>query len=137
MQRNGLPYLQSLVMVLLKVVLANVTALVTQSGQPEGVNGVGPEQTNGDGQSQGPSKDQSGRPGPAAAAAAAASGEAGESEEDKRPALSHEEVDAMRMREVTSKAVSGVLLLLLRWFKISRECVPRVWLAGARAVSKI
>ena len=119
-QKNGLPYLQSLVMVLLKVVLANVTALVTQSGQPEGVNGVGAEQANGDGQSQGPSKDQNGRPG---AAASAASGEVEESEDDKRPVMSHEEVDAMRMREVTSKAVSGLLLLLLRWFKISRECL--------------
>lgn len=32
-----------------------------------------------------------------------------------------EELNAVRLREVTSKAVSGVLLMLLKWFKLSRE----------------
>lgn len=32
-----------------------------------------------------------------------------------------EEIDAMRTRELTAKAVSGILILLLKWFKISRE----------------
>ena len=35
--------------------------------------------------------------------------------------LSVEEVEAMRSREITAKAVSGILLTLLKWFKVSRE----------------
>lgn len=113
-----MPYLQSLVIVLLKVVLANVTALVTQSGQPEGPNGVAPtapmqDQTNGDGQAPGPHREANGRPG-------GGSGDE-EGEEDKGVVMSWEEIDGMRMREITAKAVSGILLLLLKWFKISRE----------------
>lgn len=38
-----------------------------------------------------------------------------------------EELNALRTREITSKAVSGALLMLLKWFKISRELlfIPR------------
>jgi hypothetical protein len=32
-----------------------------------------------------------------------------------------EEIEALRSREITAKAVSGILLLLLKWFKISRK----------------
>jgi hypothetical protein len=35
--------------------------------------------------------------------------------------MSLEEVDVARHREITSKAVSAILLLLLKWFKSSRE----------------
>ena len=34
---------------------------------------------------------------------------------------SKEEADQLRMREVTQKAISGILLLLLKWFKVSCE----------------
>jgi hypothetical protein len=34
--------------------------------------------------------------------------------------LSLEELDIIRTQEVTSKAASGLLVLLLKWFKISR-----------------
>jgi hypothetical protein len=33
-----------------------------------------------------------------------------------------DEIEAMRSREITAKAVSGILLILLKWFKVSREC---------------
>ena len=33
-----------------------------------------------------------------------------------------EEIDMARHREITSKAVSAILILLLKWFKASREC---------------
>lgn len=38
-----------------------------------------------------------------------------------------EELNVVRAREITSKAVSGILLMLLKWFKISRELliIPR------------
>lgn len=32
-----------------------------------------------------------------------------------------EELDIIRLREITSKAISGALLLLLKWFKRSRK----------------
>lgn len=31
-----------------------------------------------------------------------------------------DEIEALRSREVTAKAVSGILLMLLKWFKVSR-----------------
>lgn len=37
------------------------------------------------------------------------------------PELSPEEVDAARTREVTTKAMSGILVLLLKWLRLSRE----------------
>ncbi len=32
----------------------------------------------------------------------------------------NEELDAMRSQEVMDKAVTGILILLLKWFKVSR-----------------
>lgn len=32
-----------------------------------------------------------------------------------------DELDNIRLREITGKAVSGILVLLLKWFKRSRE----------------
>lgn len=35
-----------------------------------------------------------------------------------------DELDNIRLREITGKAVSGILLLLLKWFKRSRKLGP-------------
>jgi hypothetical protein len=35
-----------------------------------------------------------------------------------------EDLDALRTREITAKAVSGILLTLLKWFKVSRMLSP-------------
>lgn len=46
-----------------------------------------------------------------------------------------DEIEAMRSREITAKAVSGILLILLKWFKVSRECTDhfhRNWLTAER-----
>lgn len=37
------------------------------------------------------------------------------------PEPSPEEIDAARTREITSKAMTGILLLLLKWLRLSRE----------------
>lgn len=37
------------------------------------------------------------------------------------PISNIDELDMIRLREITSKAVSGSLLLLLKWFKRSRK----------------
>lgn len=44
---------------------------------------------------------------------------------DDPPELNLEDTDIMRHREITSKAVSAILITLLKWFKTSRE-LPRV-----------
>lgn len=38
-----------------------------------------------------------------------------------------DELDNIRLREITGKAVSGTLLLLLKWFKRSRESIFRIF----------
>src|SRR5262245_61380285 len=43
-------------------------------------------------------------------------------QEQPPPSLpSLDEADVTRHREITSKAVSAILLLILKWFKVSRE----------------
>ncbi len=54
------------------------------------------------------------------------SAEGEEGEEEKVVVMSLDEVNAVRMREITAKGVSGILLLLLKWFKISRKSVESV-----------
>jgi hypothetical protein len=102
------------VIVLLKAVLANVTALITQpiTTQPQQQNGLQPGyqsevnlRNNGAGQR---------RP-----------VHAQESQNPPQPAmfdvrdLPVDELEALRQREITLKAVSGILLVLLKWFKVS------------------
>lgn len=36
-----------------------------------------------------------------------------------------DDLDNIRLREITAKAVSGSLLLILKWFKRSRTCWQR------------
>ena len=105
LQRDALTHLQSFVIVLLKVVLANVTALVTAQNALHHQNGglaAGFQENsnvNGFGKGKGPNGNANGRESPAV-----------------------DELDAARNREITAKAVSGILLLVLKWFRVSREC---------------
>lgn len=50
-----------------------------------------------------------------------ANGEASESPEGAAELA--EELNVVRAREITSKAVSGALLILLKWFRVSRELI--------------
>lgn len=118
-QQYSLPSLQSVVIVLLKAVLANVTALITQPLQ-SGVNGsstsayppeVNQRATNGSG--------EYGRELPTHVP----------STSPDMPDMAVEDLDAIRSREISAKAVSGVLILLLKWFKVSRKFLDR-WLKG-------
>lgn len=98
--RDSLPYLQSVVIVLLKAVLQNVTDLVTkgngqnglqagfQFNEPNGINGSVKPVENGNGHI-----------------------EHGES--------TAEEIDKLRSQEIAAKALSSILLLLLKWFKLN------------------
>ena len=48
------------------------------------------------------------------------------------PPLTMEEIDIARHREITSKAVSAILLLVLKWFKASRMSI----MAPAELISR-
>ncbi|OBT92702.1 Factor arrest protein 11 [Pseudogymnoascus verrucosus] len=111
---NALPQMQSLVIVLLKAVLANVTALITQpiTGQPQQQNGLQPGF-----QSESNLRNN--------AAGQRRLAHAQEAQNPSQPAvfdvrdLPIEDLEALRQREITLKAVSGILLVLLKWFKVS------------------
>lgn len=102
-QKNALPHLQSVVIVLLKVILHNVTSLLNAANSQNGVqnggqdgpntNGVGENELNGMGNGVYP-------------------------DVAKSPIS---EIDDIRTREIQGKAVSGTLILLLKWFKVSRR----------------
>lgn len=86
--------------VLIKAILSHVTALVTQAN---GVNGL-----------QGGFQYQDNQNGNGRAETNGASGHGS-------TVATNEELDAMRMQEILDKAVSGVLILILKWFKVSRK----------------
>ncbi|KAB5563366.1 required for hyphal anastomosis [Coniochaeta sp. 2T2.1] len=96
---EALPHLQSLVMVLVKAIVAIASHLMVQppNGQPPGPanGGVGAGR---------------GKDGPNAAAAF-------KNNEILSP--SDEQIDAARGREISAKAVTGTLVLLLKWLKVS------------------
>ncbi|QIX01522.1 hypothetical protein AMS68_007039 [Peltaster fructicola] len=92
--QDSLPYLQSVVIVLLKAVLHNVTDLVTRGGNSLQA-GIQFTDSNGT---------ANGAPKPA---------ENGDAEE------STEELDRLRSQEIAGKALSAILLLLLKWFKVN------------------
>ncbi|KAK1912384.1 hypothetical protein P3342_009985 [Pyrenophora teres f. teres] len=96
--RIALPNLQSLIIVLIKAILSHVTALVTQSS---GANGL---------QSGFQFQDQSGT----TAGRPDMNGFNGHT-----TVATNEELDAMRTQEVLDKAVTGTLILILKWFKAS------------------
>lgn len=97
--------------VLLKAVLANVTALIIQPGSQPG--GLGPSY----------------RSEPNSRAGIGAQGPARQQDPAAIPLpnnpdlsdLSIDEIESIRSREITAKAVSGILLMILKWFKVSRK----------------
>ena len=98
--RDSLQHLQSVVIVLLKAVLQNVTDLVTKNGQ----NGVGLQagiQFNNE-------VGVNVVPGPARPV-----------EPDLNLESTVEEMDHLRGQEIGTKALSSMLLLLLKWFKVN------------------
>ncbi|KAF3002904.1 Factor arrest protein 11 [Curvularia kusanoi] len=97
--RNSLSSLQSLIIVLIKAILAHVTALVTQSSGANGLQSGFQYNDNVNGTSTRPETN-------------------GMNGHSNTPAA-NEELDAMRTQEVLDKAVTGSLMLILKWFKVS------------------
>ncbi|KAF2722046.1 putative HAM-2, hyphal anastomosis-2 protein [Polychaeton citri CBS 116435] len=98
--RDSLPHLQSVVIVLLKAVLQNVTDLVTKgNGQNGGLQaGIHFADTNGVNGTADHKPMENGLPPETSSA---------------------EELDKRRSQEVAAKALSAIILLLLKWFKVN------------------
>jgi hypothetical protein len=104
--RASLPNLQSLVMVLMKTILSNVTSLIPQAaGQASVQSGFHFQENGGNGNGNGTVERPNGVGDPQADIAK----------------LGQDELDKMRGEEIAAKAVTGILLGLLKWFKVSRE----------------
>ena len=102
-----------MVIVLLKAVLANVTALIMQPTHVQPQPGLAPSfqsevnlRANG---VQAQRRPQEPPPAPIPVPTEVSD-------------LSVEDLEDLRLREITAKAVSGILLTLLKWFKVSRMC---------------
>ena len=94
--------MQSIVIVLLKILLQTVTTLVTQPNMPGGL--------------------QSGFESPEQHPQDRSQANGDEAEANQRPFLSANEwTNSVRSQEIMGKQVSGILILLLKWFKLSRE----------------
>jgi hypothetical protein len=102
--RDGLPNLQSIVMVLMKSILGNVTSLITQAAGQASVQSGFHFQDSGNGTAEH-------RPN-------------GDPQQDIAK-LGQDELDKMRGEEIAAKAVTGILLVLLKWFKVSRQSLLR------------
>ncbi|KAK2777576.1 Factor arrest protein 11 [Emmonsiellopsis sp. PD_33] len=96
---QAMPHLQSIVIVLLKEILSNITD--SASSQSKSVKEFQPRNKN-------PMFEDMPAPNTAL--------QDPEREEEKEDS---EDLDAVRLREITSKAISGSLLLMLKWFKRS------------------
>jgi len=98
-------------MVLWRVLFGNVSALVAQNGQ----NGISFGE---DGPGDGLGKRRT-NPNSSANINGLANDQLADHEDGTDPVV--EELNAVRSREISSKAVSGVLLILLKWLKVSRK----------------
>lgn len=118
-QRQAMPQLQSVVIVLLKVILANVTAIVTQNNGQNGLqNGFSFPENGADAVLGRPKSN----PNLAQQLNGAQKQPNGHIDDNADPEL--EELNAVRLREITAKAISGTLIMMLKWFKLSRKCTP-------------
>ncbi|KAF4313635.1 N1221-like protein [Botryosphaeria dothidea] len=95
-----LPHLQSLVIVLLRTFLSHLATLALQNSSPSAMSGGGFQDN------------QNGN----------AANKSDGSMNGSLPDISKiplEDLDRMRMEEIQDKAASGILILLLKWFKLS------------------
>ncbi|KAL9593004.1 MAG: hypothetical protein Q9179_006173 [Wetmoreana sp. 5 TL-2023] len=113
--RNALPDLQSFVLVLWKIIFTNVSYLVAQAngttalGVPNGISF--PEDNPGTSPVKRKINISS------TAQESTANNHPAEFEEGSDPVL--EELNNVRLREISTKAVAAILLMLLKWFKLS------------------
>ncbi|KAK4550631.1 hypothetical protein LTR36_000210 [Oleoguttula mirabilis] len=101
--RDSLPHLQSVVIVLLKAVLQNVSELVTKTNGQNGGLAAGIQFSEANGVNGMARNTENGINGAT----------------DGIECTPAEELDRLRSQEIAAKALSAILLLLLKWFKVS------------------
>ena len=108
-----MPHLHSIVIVLLKLFLSNVTAFSAQvNGQNALPNSIGhPEKQ------RGPCRPPKSNVNLAKQMNGLLTGTHGDETADPTVV----ELNLTRLREITSKAIAGILLIMLKWFKLSRR----------------
>ena len=105
-----------MVVVFWKLVFSHISSLVAQNGRDGVQNGMSlPDDDSNEAQGKRRTNNSS------ANINGMANGQLAENEDGTDPVV--EELNALRSREITTKAVSGVLLILLKWFKLSRQCL--------------
>lgn len=95
-----------------KIAFGNVSALVSQTNGPNGLPFPDDNPEN----AQGKRKMN--------ISSATQNGLANGDEDYLMPDASLEELNATRSREISAKAISGILLMLLKWFRLSRKKIP-------------
>ena len=115
LQRSTLPHLQSILIVLLKVLLSNITVLGNQANAVKEEIVSDANQVN-EAEDHFPSQNLD------------LSKHLASTTNEHRPEgevadRSLEELNAIRTREVTSKAIQGFLLMLLKWLRLSRKSI--------------
>ena len=102
---------------LLKVILLNVTALTVSTSGPSGTPGAFalPNLREKEGSPRLPRSNRN------LAKQLRNLGNGVNTDNDHTADQGVEELNAVRLREITSKAIAGTILLLLRWFKLSRK----------------
>ena len=118
-QRSSLPNLQSIVIVFLKLILSNVTALGNLASLQNGLLESLAFGENDGSNKRLPKNNLNLAKQMSNMVNADRSGD-----ETANPALV--ELNATRLREITSKTIAGILLMLLKWFKLSRRCRLRI-----------
>ncbi|KAI4178549.1 MAG: hypothetical protein L6R41_008338 [Letrouitia leprolyta] len=113
--RNALPHLQSVVLVLWKTIFTNVSYMAAHGNGGNGLgvpNGISFPDDHPD---HGPVKRKMNVR--SAVQECTVNGNSTDFEDEADPVL--EELNSMRLREISSKAISAILLMLLKWFKLS------------------
>ena len=127
-KRNALPHLQSLIVVLWKVAFANVSNMVAQNGS----NGLPNGFSFGEENAEAPNKRKQN-----------SISDMDDIESRRNAGKGHvsdpelEDLNATRTREITFKAISGTLIMLLKWFKLSRSCTTHGYLHARANILQI
>ncbi|MCJ1312057.1 Factor arrest protein 11 [Agyrium rufum] len=113
--RDSLPQLQSFVIVLLKVFLSHVTKLAAAPANESMVNADAQQSVDGSNNSINRKPELN----VDIAEEIGISTENASAKDDNPSEQGLQRLNALRVREITSRAIAGVLLTLLRWFKLS------------------
>jgi Domain of unknown function (DUF3402) len=111
-KRRILPQLQSMIIVLLKILLSNITILGNMNTAANGM----PAATEID-----DSLEDKPLPKTNLNLSQQLTGPSNGQPETEHDPQSFDELNSIRTREITSKAISGFMLTILKWFRISRE----------------